>query len=115
MAALAADDALAPLGLGPAPPDDAPFSLGHSLGLSAALDADSYVIERGLASPNSTLDDYLDGDTLPGQPALDLFDIDDFLSDEATHAAPDPAAAADAAAADHGPEPQVRDSEIQVS
>ncbi|KAM4061139.1 leucine zipper domain-containing protein [Hirsutella rhossiliensis] len=101
--------------------DDAPFSLGDSLGLSSALGADRYVLESGLlASPiSSTLDDdYLVGDSaadLSAQSAFDFFNIDDFLNDEANHAASDFVAASDDAAADHGLEPQVHDSEIQVS
>jgi transcriptional activator HAC1 len=59
-----------------------PFSL------SAALDADRYVLESGLlASPNSLdfEDDYLAGDSatfVQTSSAVDLFDITEFLNDE---------------------------------
>lgn len=101
--------------------DAAAFSLGDSFGLSAALDTDRYVLESGLlSSPHSSTldDDYLAGDSATGfsnQPDFDLFNIDDFLNDEANHAASDIMAASDYAAADHGFEPQVQDSEIHVS
>lgn len=52
---------------------------------------------------------------LSTQSAFDLFNIDDFLNDEANQAASDLVAASDDAAADHCLEPQVHDSEIQVS
>lgn len=115
----AADHAASCLDL--AAQDDAPFSLGDSLGLSSALDADRYVLESGLlASPDSSTlgDDYLAGDSaadLAVHSAFDLFNIDDFLNDEANHAASDLVAASDGAAADHGLEPPVHDPEIQVS
>lgn len=116
-----ADSDVTALGLGPAAQDDAAFSLGDSFGLSAAIDTDRYVLESGLlASPNSSTldDDYLVGDSAAGlstQSAFDLFNIDDFLNDEANHVASDIMAASDYAAADHGLEPKVYDSEIQVS
>ena len=111
-------DSVTPLGLDSVPQDDAAFSLSDSLGLSAAFDADRFVLESSLlASPNSSTldDDYLAGDCATGVASFDPFNIDDFLNDEASHVASDIMAASDFAAADYGFEPQVHDPEIQVS
>jgi transcriptional activator HAC1 len=111
----------ASLGLVPATQDDAPFSLGDSFGLSAALDADRYILESGLlSSPDSSTldDDYLVGDNsadIPHQPTFDLFDINDFLNDEANHVASDIMAASNNAAAEHSLDFTVLDPETQVS
>ncbi|OAQ60490.1 transcriptional activator hac1 [Pochonia chlamydosporia 170] len=116
-----ADSDVTFIDMGSAAQDDAAFSLGDSFGMSAAIDTDRYVLESGLlASPNSSIidDDYLAGDSaagLSGQSTFDLFNIDDFLNDEANHVVSDIMAASDYAAADHGFEPKVHDSEIQVS
>ncbi|KAL3956716.1 hypothetical protein ACCO45_009562 [Purpureocillium lilacinum] len=111
-------DSVTPLGLDSVPQDDAAFSLSDSLGLSAAFDADRFVLESSLlASPNSSTldDDYLAGDCATGVASFDPFNIDDFLNDEASHVASDIMAASDFAAADYNFEPQVHDPEIQVS
>lgn len=111
----------ASLGLAAAASDDVAFSLGDSFGLSAAIDTDRYVLESGLlSSPNSSTldDDYLVGDAASGfthQPDFDLFDIDDFLIDEANPTTSESMAASDFAAADHGFEFAVHNSETQVS
>lgn len=116
-----ADSDVATLGMGSAIEDDVTFSLSDSFGLSAAIDTDRYVLESGLlSSPNSSIidDDYMVGDSttgLSGQSNLDIFGIDEFFTDEATHVISDIMAASDYAAADHGFEPKVHDSEIQVS
>ncbi|POR36365.1 Transcriptional activator HAC1 [Tolypocladium paradoxum] len=108
------------LGMDAAAQDAAAFGLGDAFGLSAALDSDRYVLESGLlASPNSSTldDDYLASDSAASfsdQSAFDLFNIDDFLNDEANHVASDIMAASDYAAADLGFEPQVQDSEIHI-
>lgn len=109
------------LGLGSVPQDDSPFSLGSSFGLSAALDADRYVLESGLlASPNSSTidDDYLAGDSaacFQDQPPYDFFDINDFLNDDANNVASDIVAASNYAAADHELDLEIHDPETQIS
>ncbi|KAM0450564.1 hypothetical protein ACHAO4_006546 [Trichoderma viride] len=109
------------LGLGSVPQDDGPFSLGSSFGLSAALDADRYVLESGLlASPNSSTldDDYLAGDSaacFQDQPPYDFFDINDFLNDDANNVASDIVAASNYAAADHELDLEIHDPETQIS
>lgn len=116
-----ADFDLTTFGLGSTNEMDGSCSLGDSFGLSAAIDTDRYVLESGLlASPNSSTidDDYLVGDSAPGlsgQSHFDLFNIDDFLNDEANNVVSDIMAASDYATADHGFEPTIHDSEIQVS
>ncbi|KAK3185615.1 transcription factor that binds to CRE motif [Lecanicillium sp. MT-2017a] len=110
-----ADSHVSSLGLDSAAQDAAPFSLGDSFGLSTAADTDRYVLESGLlASPNSSTvdDDYLAGDSAAG---FELFDINDFLHDEANHVASDIMAASNYAAAEHGLDFKVHDSETQVS
>jgi transcriptional activator HAC1 len=97
------------------------FGLGDSFGLSAAVDADRYVLESQLlASPNSSIidDDYMVGDSaagLCGQSAFDLFNINDYLHDDENNDAADIMAASDYAAADHEFDLKVHDTEIQVS
>lgn len=97
------------------------FSLGDSFGLSAAIDTDRYVLESGLlSSPNSSIvdDDYLAGDVASGftnQADFELFDINDFLHDEANNVASDIMAASDYAAADHSFDHKVFDFETQIS
>jgi transcriptional activator HAC1 len=109
------------LGLGPVHQDDISFSLGGSFGLSAALDADRYVLESGLlASPNSSSidDDYMAGDSaacFSNQPDFDLFNIDDFLTDDANNVASDIVAASNYAAADHELDLEIHDLETQIS
>ncbi|KAF7545788.1 hypothetical protein G7Z17_g8911 [Cylindrodendrum hubeiense] len=109
------------LGLAAAASDDVAFSLGDSFSMSAALDTDRYVLESGLlSSPNSSIidDDYLVGDSTASfthQSDFDLFDINDFLIDEANPGASDFMAASDFAAADHDLDFKVHDPETQVS
>ncbi|KAJ6787763.1 hypothetical protein PWT90_09048 [Aphanocladium album] len=100
--------------------DAAPFSIGDGFGLSTAADTDRYVLESGLlASPNSSTfdDDYMVGDssTSFADQSFELFDINDFLSDEANHVASDIMAASNYAAADHGLDFKVHDPETQIS
>ncbi|PHH88711.1 hypothetical protein CDD83_7171 [Cordyceps sp. RAO-2017] len=89
--------------------------------LQSAADADRYLLESSLlSSPNSSTldDDYMAGDSaacLHDQSVYELFNLDEFLNDDANPAVSDFVAAGDDAAADHGLEPQVPDSEIQVS
>lgn len=104
----------ASLGLVPGTKDDVPFSLDDSFGLSTAADADRYVLESGLlASPESSTfdDDYLVADSTTGF----LFDMSDFIVDDANAVANDIMAASDNVAADHGLDLSVFDSETQVS
>ncbi|KAM3548846.1 hypothetical protein ARSEF4850_009183 [Beauveria asiatica] len=99
---------------------EVPQPIGDDFGVSTAADTDRYLLESGLfASPNSSTfdDDYLVGDSsssFADQP-LELFDINDFLSDEAKHVASDIMAASDYAAADHGLDFKVHDAETQIS
>ncbi|KAL6819756.1 transcriptional activator HAC1 [Trichoderma camerunense] len=110
------------LGLDSVHQDDVPFSLGAAFGLSTALDADRYVLESSLlASPNSSTldDDYMAGDsatcfTNPLPSDYD-FDINDFLTDDANHAAYDIVAARNYAAADHELDLEIHDLETQIS
>ncbi|KAI5463953.1 transcriptional activator HAC1 [Mariannaea sp. PMI_226] len=110
----------ASLGLAPAASDDVAFSLGDSLGLSAALNTDRYVLESGLlSSPNSSSfdDDYLVGNDTTGfthQSDFDLFDINDYLIVEANPCTSDSVAASDNAAADHELAFSAFDSETQI-
>ncbi|KAM0519114.1 hypothetical protein ACHAPE_004111 [Trichoderma viride] len=109
------------LGLGSVPSDDGPFSLGSSFSMSAALDADRYVLESGLlASPNSSTldDDYLAGDSaacFQDQSPYAFFDINDFLNDDANNVASDIVAASNYAAADHELDLEIHDPETQIS
>ncbi|KAK4071091.1 transcriptional regulator family: bZIP [Trichoderma aggressivum f. europaeum] len=95
--------------------------LGSAFGLSTALDADRYVLESSLlASPNSSTldDDYMAGDsaTCFTNPLSDYdFDINDFLTDDANHAAYDIVAARNYAAADHELDLEIHDLETQIS
>ncbi|KKP02138.1 basic region leucine zipper [Trichoderma harzianum] len=96
--------------------------LGAAFGLSTAIDADRYVLESSLlASPNSSTldDDYMAGDsatcfTNPLPSDYD-FDINDFLTDDANHAAYDIVAARNYAAADHELDLEIHDLETQIS
>ncbi|KAJ3472861.1 hypothetical protein NLG97_g10671 [Lecanicillium saksenae] len=99
---------------------EVPKSIGDAFGLSTAADTDRYVLESGLlASPNSSTfdDDYMVGDssTSFADQSFELFDINDFLSDEANHVASDIMAASNYAAADHGLDFKVHDPETQIS
>lgn len=115
-----ADSDVASFGLDATAQDAAPFSISDDFGVSTAADTDRYLLESGLfASPNSSTfdDDYMVGDSsssFADQP-LELFDINDFLSDEAKHVASDIMAASDYAAADHGLDFKVHDPETQIS
>ncbi|KAG6002732.1 hypothetical protein E4U43_001055 [Claviceps pusilla] len=92
-------------------------NLSDSFGLSAAIDTDRYVLESGLLSsphPSTTDDDYLAGDSgagLSNQSSFELFNMDDFVSDEANNVASDIMAASNYAAADHGLDSTVHDFE----
>ncbi|KAL7928989.1 transcriptional activator HAC1 [Trichoderma chlorosporum] len=110
------------LGLDPLHQDDVPFSLGAAFGLSTAADADRYVLESSLlASPDSSTldDDYLAGDSATcftnSLPSDYDFDINDFLTDDANHAAYDIVAARNYAAADHELDLEIHDLETQIS
>ncbi|KAJ2965202.1 hypothetical protein NQ176_g10730 [Zarea fungicola] len=100
---------------------EVPQSVGNDFGLSAALDTDRYVLESGLlSSPGSSTfdDDYMVGDAASGfadQSSYELFDINDFLSDEANHVASDIMAASNYAAADLGLDYKFPDFETQIS
>ncbi|KAK1255711.1 hypothetical protein MKX07_007970 [Trichoderma sp. CBMAI-0711] len=86
-----------------------------------ALDADRYLLESQLlASPNASTvdDDYLAGDsaacfTNPLPSDYD-FDINDFLTDDANHAAYDIVAASNYAAADRELDLEIHDPENQI-
>ncbi|KAH8169310.1 transcriptional activator hac1 [Sarocladium implicatum] len=94
-------------------PYDFKFSLGDSVSMPTAADADRYVLESGLlASPDSST---LDDDHLVGDSAPSFFDINDFITDEAGFAASELMAASDSSAADHWLGQQVYDFETQVS
>jgi transcriptional activator HAC1 len=89
VAGLAAPDALTDVSLHPTARDAADGVVGDPFGLSAAFDTDRYVLESGfLASPQS-LDfenDYMVGDSsafLSTTSALELFDIGEYIHDEA--------------------------------
>ncbi|TQW01286.1 Basic leucine zipper [Cordyceps javanica] len=89
-------------------------------GLSTAADTDRHVLESELlASPDSSTfdDDYMVGDSSSSfaDQSFDLFDINDFLSDEANNVASDIMAASNYAAADHGLDSKFHDSETQIS
>lgn len=107
-------------GLDPSMSIDGAFSLSDSFGLSAAIDTDRYVLESGLLSsphPSITDDDYLAGDSgadLSNRSSFELFNMDDFVSDEANNVASDIMAASDYAAADHGLDSTVHDFEVQI-
>ena len=105
-----------------AAPIAADFHLNDPFSLSAAIDADSYVLESGLlSSPNSSDFEYdhLAGDAaFPFPPTaatnnnFDLFDINEFLNnDEATTA---PVSSGSGLAANNQPSP-VHESEAQIT
>ncbi|KAK5999107.1 Transcriptional activator hac1 [Cladobotryum mycophilum] len=116
-----ADPDAASFGLVTSTQDDGVFSLGDSFSLPASFNADRYVLESELlASPNSSTldDDYMVGDSSTSfshQPDFDLFDINDFLNDDANNAANDLMATSDTAPADHGFDLEFTDPETQVS
>ncbi|PHH60744.1 hypothetical protein CDD81_1282 [Ophiocordyceps australis] len=91
------------------------------LDLSTPSGPDRFVFESGLlSSPDSTSldDDYLVNDCLSDSSpdsTLELFDISDFLHDEATHALSGIFPGSDKVTVDHGLGPQAPDAEIQVS
>jgi transcriptional activator HAC1 len=94
------------LGLAPALPGDAAFSLGNSDLLPTSLGADRYVLENGyLSSSDSSIigDDNMVGDA----PAFNLND-DSAMSSESM-------ATSDFAAASQGLEPKIYEPENQVS
>lgn len=105
-----------------AAPIAADFHLNDPFSLSAAIDADSYVLESGLlSSPNSSDFEYdhLAGDAaFPFPPTaatnnnFDLFDINEFLNnDEATTA---PVSSGSGLAANNQPS-SVHESEAQIT
>ncbi|KAG6003952.1 hypothetical protein E4U21_001579 [Claviceps maximensis] len=99
---------------------DGAFSLNDSFGMSTPIGPDRYVLESGLlASPHPivTDDDYLVGDSATGfsnQSSFELFNMDDFVSDEANNVASDIMAASNYAAADHSIESTIQDFEIHI-
>ncbi|ATY63596.1 Basic leucine zipper [Cordyceps militaris] len=100
--------------------DAAPFSISNNIGLSTAAHADRYVLESGLlASPESSTfdDDYMAGNYSSSfaDQSFELFDINEYLNDEANHDASDIMAASNFAAADHGLDFKVHDFETQIS
>ncbi|KAH6992717.1 hypothetical protein EDB82DRAFT_554728 [Fusarium venenatum] len=104
------------LGLAPALPGDAAFSLGNSDLLPTSLDADRYVLENGyLSSSDSSIigDDNLVGDT-PAFNLNDDFDISLWLNDDSAISS-ESMATSDFAAAIQGLEPKIYEPENQVS
>ncbi|PHH68134.1 hypothetical protein CDD82_809 [Ophiocordyceps australis] len=97
------------------------LSIDNCLDLSTATCPDRFVFERGLlSSPVSTsLDhDYLVNDCVSDSSpdtTLELFDISDFLHDEATHALSGIFPGSDKVTVDHGLAPQALNAEIQAS
>ncbi|KAG8671871.1 hypothetical protein FPOAC1_005129 [Fusarium poae] len=104
------------LGLAPALPGDAAFSLGNSDLLPTSLDADRYVLENGyLSSSDSSIigDDNMVGDA-PAFNLNDDFDISLWLNDDSA-ISPESMATSDFAAAIQGLEPKIYEPENQVS
>ncbi|KAL6917456.1 hypothetical protein ACHAP8_011947 [Fusarium lateritium] len=104
------------LGLAPALPGDAAFSLGNSDLLPTSLDADRYVLENGyLSSSDSSIigDDNMVGDA-PVFNLNDDFDISLWLNDDSAISS-ESMATSDFAAAIQGLEPKVYEPENQVS
>ncbi|KAL4731047.1 transcription factor that binds to CRE motif [Fusarium chlamydosporum] len=104
------------LGLAPALPGDAAFSLGNSDLLPTSLDADRYVLENGyLSSSDSSVigDDNMVGDA-PEFNLNDDFDISLWLNDDNTISS-ESLATSDFAAAIQGLEPKIHEPENQVS
>ncbi|OBS24092.1 hypothetical protein FPOA_04640 [Fusarium poae] len=115
-AAIAANLDAANLGLAPALPGDAAFSLGNSDLLPTSLDADRYVLENGyLSSSDSSIigDDNMVGDA-PAFNLNDDFDISLWLNDDSA-ISPESMATSDFAAAIQGLEPKIYEPENQVS
>jgi transcriptional activator HAC1 len=97
--------------------NDDVFGFGHSFGLSSTFDADRLIHESELfSSPNSTSfgDDYLDRNDTPRFTEDVPFDISDFLTDDGNGAA-DVMAASNKAAAEHGLDFSLFNTETQVS
>ncbi|EKJ74317.1 hypothetical protein FPSE_05614 [Fusarium pseudograminearum CS3096] len=104
------------LGLAPALPGDAAFSLGNSDLLPTSLDADRYVLENEyLSSSDSSIigDDNMVGDA-PAFNLNDDFDISLWLNDDSAISA-ESMATSDFAAAIQGLEPKTYEPENQVS
>ncbi|RGP64728.1 transcriptional activator hac1 [Fusarium longipes] len=104
------------LGLAPALPGDAAFSLGNSDLLPTSLDADRYVLENGyLSSSDSSIigDDNMVGDA-PAFNLNDDFDISLWLNDDSAISS-ESMATSDFAAAIQGLEPKMYEPENQVS
>ncbi|GKU02842.1 transcription factor [Fusarium langsethiae] len=104
------------LGLAPALPGDAAFSLGNSDLLPTSLDADRYVLENGyLSSSDSSIigDDNMVGDA-PAFNLNDDFDISLWLNDDSAISS-ESMATSDFAAAIQGLEPKIYEPENQVS
>ncbi|EGX88638.1 Basic leucine zipper [Cordyceps militaris CM01] len=114
------DSDVASFGLDSTAQDAAPFSISNNIGLSTAAHADRYVLESGLlASPESSTfdDDYMAGNYSSSfaDQSFELFDINEYLNDEANHDASDIMAASNFATADHGLDFKVHDFETQIS
>ncbi|RGP58829.1 transcriptional activator hac1 [Fusarium sporotrichioides] len=104
------------LGLAPALPGDAAFSLGNSDLLPTSLGADRYVLENGyLSSSDSSIigDDNMVGDA-PAFNLNDDFDISLWLNDDSAMSS-ESMATSDFAAAIQGLEPKIYEPENQVS
>jgi transcriptional activator HAC1 len=104
------------LGLAPALPGDAAFSLGNSDLLPTSLDTDRYVLENGyLSSSDSSIigDDNMVGDA-PAFGLHDDFDLSLWLNEENTISS-ESMATSDFAAAIQGLEPKIYEPENQVS
>jgi len=104
------------LGLAPALPGDAAFSLGNSDLLPTSLDTDRYVLENGyLSSSDSSIigDDNMVGDA-PAFGLHDDFDLSLWLNEENTIPS-ESMATSDFAAAIQGLEPKIYEPENQVS
>ncbi|RFN43305.1 transcriptional activator hac1 [Fusarium flagelliforme] len=104
------------LGLAPALPGDAAFSLGNSDLLPTPLDTDRYVLENGyLSSSDSSIigDDNMVGDA-PAFGLHDDFDLSLWLNEDNTISS-ESMATSDFAAAIQGLEPKIYEPENQVS
>ncbi|KAJ4128280.1 transcription factor that binds to CRE motif [Fusarium equiseti] len=104
------------LGLAPALPGDAAFSLGNSDFLPTSIDTDRYVLENGyLSSSDSSIigDDNMVGDA-PAFGLHDDFDLSLWLNEDNTIPS-ESMATSDFAAAIQGLEPKIYEPENQVS
>ncbi|RBR25018.1 uncharacterized protein FIESC28_02185 [Fusarium coffeatum] len=104
------------LGLAPALPGDAAFSLGNSDLLPTPLDTDRYVLENGyLSSSDSSIvgDDNMAGDA-PAFGLHDDFDLSLWLNEDNTISS-ESMATSDFAAAIQGLEPKIYEPENQIS